>query len=362
MLEIDGSHGEGGGQIFRMALAFSALRREEVRITYIRARRPNPGLTSQHIAAARLVASMCSGDVEGLELGSPEVTFRPGPLEGGSFQIDVGTAGSATLVLQTCLLPAIFAAGPTELRIRGGTDVKWSPTADYFVHVFLRQLGRMGIHAKMRILKRGYYPKGGGLVEARIEPASVIAPLRLPSPSKTYRLGGRAHVSNLPQHIAQRMRRAALRVLADCGEMDMEEVSYGEAEALGPGGAIVLWAESRNTILGSSALAEKGVRAEDVGRRAAEELLADLRAEATLDGHAADQLLPYLSLASGPSAFRVRKVPGHLKTLFWLLSRFLDVEFQTEEEEGGTRVHVTPSRTWRSTGTPPAAGHRGPDG
>ncbi|MEE9236204.1 MAG: RNA 3'-terminal phosphate cyclase, partial [Thermoplasmata archaeon] len=191
MIEVDGSHGEGGGQIYRMALAIAALKGEDVRITNIRAGRPKPGLSRQHMTAAKAIASMTDGRVKGLRLGSPEVIFRPGPLKGGSISLDVGTAGSVTLVLQACLLPAILAGAPTEFRIRGGTDVKWSPPADYFIHVFLPQLRRMGIHAEMSILKRGYYPRGGGLVEMRVEPCPSIRALRLPSLGETYSIGGK---------------------------------------------------------------------------------------------------------------------------------------------------------------------------
>ncbi len=345
MIEVDGSFGEGGGQIYRMALAFSALKGEEVKITKIRAGRPNPGLARQHVIAAEAITSMTNGSTEGLKLGSPQVTFRPGRLEGGSFELDVGTAGSVTLVFQACLLPAIFAETPTELRIRGGTDVKWSPPSDYFIHIFLRQLERMGIRAEMRIHRRGYYPKGGGLAEIRIEPRPTVRPLQLTSLSEILTVSGTVHVSNLPEHIARRMRRAALRLLLDYRDTDIKLKLYGERDAVGPGGSIVLWAEAEGTIIGSSALAERGLRAEDLGRQAAENLLADVKAGATLDVHAADQLLPYMALAQAPSSFLVREVSGHLRTLFWLLPMFLDVEFQEEAVDGLVRVSVMPTRT-----------------
>ncbi|MFQ5838448.1 MAG: RNA 3'-terminal phosphate cyclase, partial [Thermoplasmata archaeon] len=344
-IEVDGSYGEAGGQIFRMALALSSLAGEDVRVMNIRAGRPKPGLARQHITAAKAVASVSSADADGLQLGSSEVVFRPGTLTGGRFELDVGTAGSVTLVLQACLLPALFARAPTELRIRGGTDVRWSPPSDYFQRVFLRLLERMGIHVEMRVLRRGYYPRGGGLVEARIEPVSSVAGLRLSVPGQVVGIRGRAHVSNLPQHVAQRMKRSALRMLVNYREVHVEEVVYGGEEAVGPGGAVVLWAVAANTILGSSRLAEKGVRAEDVGRGAAEDLQADLEAGATLDVHAADQLLPYMALATSSSHFLVREVSGHMRTLFWLLSKFLDVEFSTEDVDGLKRVEVKPIRT-----------------
>jgi RNA 3'-phosphate cyclase len=345
VIEVDGSHGEGGGQIFRMALALSSVTGQDVMVTNIRAGRPNPGLASQHITAARAVASLSNAVVEDLKPGSREVVFHPGTLEGGRFQLDVGTAGSVTLVLQACLLPAIFAKGPTEFRIQGGTDVKWSPPYDYFLHVFLPLLRRMGVHAEIRVLRRGYYPRGGGLVEVRVEPVSSLHSLDLASPGKVLAIRGTAHVSNLPEHIAQRMKRAALKLLVDFRNVHIEKAVYGPEEAVGPGGSVVLWAETEETLLGSSSLAEKGVRAEDVGRRAAEALLADLRSGATLDVHAADQILPYMALADGPSIFLVRKVTGHVGTLLWLLPKFLNVEFSTSQMGTLTRVDVKPTHT-----------------
>ncbi len=345
MKEVDGATGEGGGQIFRMALALSALTGEEVRITNIRAGRSKSGLARQHLTAARAVASLCHGSVEGLSLGSSELIFRPGPLTGGSLDLDVGTAGSVTLVLQACILPASLAKGPSALRIRGGTDVRWSPPSDYFTSVFLAMLLRMGVGAEMRVLRRGYYPKGGGIVEANVRPASRIEPLVLKDRGRVAQIGGRAHVSNLPGHISERMKKSAIRHLRGLAEVDIEVAVYDEAAATGPGGALVLWAASEETILGSSTLAEKGVRAEEIGEKTAEGLRTDLESKATLDVHAADQLLPYMALAGGRSTFLVREISGHLRTMLWLLAEYLDVKFKEKELDGAFRVDVEPSHT-----------------
>lgn len=345
---MDGSHGEGGGQLFRTALAMSALTGEAARIVNIRAGRPKPGLSSQHITAARAVASLCDGETEGLAPSSREVVFRPGILKGGSASLDVGTAGSVTLVLQACLLAAAFAKAPTELRIKGGTDVKWSPPADYFARVFLPHLARMGVHSELRVERRGYYPRGGGLVEVRVEPAASLRPLSLLTPGKVRQIGGRAHVSNLPAHIAHRMKTAALKSLMSLEEAKIEEVVYDQSQAVGPGGAIVLWGETENALLGSSGLAEKGVRAEDIGQKAAEALMADLKAGATMDVHAADQLLPYMALAQGSSSFLVREVTAHASTLIWLLTKFTGVDFRLGPLNGLTRIEVHPTRTSRA--------------
>ncbi|MFQ5552556.1 MAG: RNA 3'-terminal phosphate cyclase [Thermoplasmata archaeon] len=354
-LEVDGSTGEGGGQIFRLSMALSALTGRPVRVNRIRAGRPKPGLARQHVVAAEALGDLCRGEVEGLELGSMSVAFRPRGIRGGTLNVDVGTAGSVTLVLQAVLVPALFAAQPTTVTIRGGTDVRWSPPADYTRNVFLPLLAGMGGTATFRVERRGYYPRGGGRVRAHIAPVPFLTPLRGEDPGQLLRIGGRAHGSGLPTHVAERMRGRSEEALADFQPVTIEALTYGGREAEGRGGALVLWAETTASRIGANALAQKGVSAEVLADHATGELQNDLRAQVTLDRYAADQLLPYMALASGTSVVWVREVSNHLRTLFWLLPQFLDVNIRTLVEEGRTRVDVTPSRTWRSAGTPPDA-------
>jgi RNA 3'-phosphate cyclase len=354
-LEVDGSTGEGGGQVFRLSLSLSALTGRRVRVTRIRAGRPKPGLARQHLVAAEALQKLCGADAEGLELGSTSVTFRPRGIRGGRLNLDVGTAGSVTLVLQAVLVPALFAAQPTTLSIRGGTDVRWSPPADYTHSVFIPLLAGMGGTASFQVRRRGYYPRGGGHVRADIAPVSVLAPFRGEDMGQPLRIGGHAHGSNLPTHVAERMKGRSEEGLAEFQPVTIKAHTYGDREAEGRGGALVLWAKTTAVRLGASAVAEKGVAAEALADHATRELRDDLRATVTLDRYAADQLLPYMALASGTSVFWVREVSGHLKTLFWLLPQFLDVNIQTAVEAGRTRVEVTPSRTWRSAETSPGA-------
>lgn len=341
-LDVDGSTGEGGGQIFRLALALAGLTGREVRVTRIRAGRRNPGLAPQHLTAAEALVTLTGGQAKGLEVGSQEVRFRPGPLQGGRFAFDVGTAGSVTLVLQACLLPALFADGPVELRVRGGTDVKWSPPADYTAHVFLPLLAQLGARVTLDVVRRGYYPRGGGEVRVAVKPVDGLRPLQAKAPGLLRAIEGRAHVANLPADIPKRMKRAALAALVGLGPVAIGDEVLGPEAAVGRGGAIVLWTEAEATRLGASALAEKGVPAETLGRRAAVSLRQDLEAGATLDVHGADQLLPYLAVADGPSSFRVREVTGHTETLLWLLPRFLDASIETERQGTTHRVTVRP--------------------
>lgn len=343
MLEVDGSHGEGGGQLVRMAVALSTVTETPVRIRQIRAGRPNPGLAAQHTTAIGAISKLCDAEVTGLEVGSSAIEFRPGSLEPGRYSFDVGTAGSVALILQALLPVAAAAPGPVRVRLVGGTDVRWSPPIDYFSRVFLPIVRRLGAHADMEVPRRGYYPRGGGIVEAVLEPTRTWTPLVLPERGPIQRVRGIAHVSNLPGDIPKRMKHAAIRRLHGVAEVKVEERVYRGEEAIGQGGALVLWAETETAILGSDALAERGKPSERIGEDAATSLRAEIESQASLDVHAADQLLVYLARANGPSRFRVREVSGHLETMMWLLPQFLTCRFAVAREGAGWRVTVEPS-------------------
>jgi len=340
MIEIDGSHGEGGGQILRMAVALSAMTRTDVRIENIRAGRPNPGLAAQHVAAVRTVAALASARVEGLEVGSKAIRFEPGEIVAGRQALDVGTAGSVTLVLQACLPVAFRAPGPVQLRLVGGTDVRWSPPTDYVSRVFLPLLRRCGGEADLILHRRGYYPRGGGSIEVLVRPAAGWSPLTVTDPGPVLAVRGIAHVSNLPPEIPKRIKHAAMRRLHGHGEPKIEERVYAGDEAVGQGGALVLWAETEHAVLGSSSLAERGKPSERVGEEAAAALVADLDSGATVDPHAADQILIYLAQSKEPSAFLVREVTDHLRTMAWLIPQFLDCDVSIETHNGLWRVVV----------------------
>ena len=338
-MEIDGAHGEGGGQLLRNSAALAAVTHIPVRVTNIRARRPKPGLAAQHLTALQAVAALADATVEGLNVGSREVTIAPGHLRGGRFSFDVGTAGSVTLVLQACLPPALRAPEPVELRLIGGTDVPWSPPLDYFRFVFLPLLARMGGKVTIELVRRGYFPRGGGEIRVNVVPAPEFRPLLVEPPGAMRRVDGIAHVGNLPRDVAQRMKHAALRRFVGIAEAKVEETSEA---AIGPGGAIVLWTEHENTVLGSSGLARKGVPAEALGQAAADEVVEDLRAHASLDIHAADQVLLYSALAKGESRFSVREITKHTETTMWLLENVLRTRFETVEVGGRHQVRVLP--------------------
>src|SRR3989442_4668654 len=214
MIEIDGSLGEGGGQILRTTVALAAVLQREVRVMNIRAGRSEPGLRAQHLAGVKAVALVCDARVEGAEVGSPELVFRPGRLRAGSFRFDVGTAGSAGLVLQILMPLSAFLPGSMEAEITGGTDVKWSPPVDYLRMVTLPILRSMKYDGKMDLRRRGHYPKGGGLVKFASNPVASLAPINGRMPGAVQSVSGISHSAGLPRHVAERQAQSARRVLA----------------------------------------------------------------------------------------------------------------------------------------------------
>ncbi len=328
-LQIDGAYGEGGGQLVRTAVALAALTGTPIRVGNIRARRDKPGLAAQHLTAVRAVATLCDADVSGMELHAQQIEFKPQALRGGEFRFDVGTAGSVTLVLQA-VLPALIAGRErAHVVVVGGTDVRWSPPVDYLREVVLPLIGRIGAKVRLEVLRRGYYPRGGGEVHAEIVPAA-LQPIQLSESGVLESLNARVHVSNLPRHIAERMRDAMIARLEPVTKqaVQVEMLSLGPEDAFGPGGAVVAWARTRHSFLGAGRVAERGIRAEELGDAVGRSLAADLVAGVTLDLHASDQLLVYLALAGGRSLFKTHRLSSHARTAMWLIEQFLPVRFQ----------------------------------
>jgi len=335
MLEIDGSRGEGGGQLVRTAVAVSAATGKDVHIVNIRARRQSPGLAAQHVAAVKCVAGLCNASTDNLSVGSPVLAFRPGPLRPGRFKVDVGTAGSIPLVLQAGILAAAFCPGETTLEITGGTDVRNAPPMDYFANVLVPLLARLGIAVSLDVRKRGYYPRGGGEATAVISPPPKPLAFRVEGPGRIQSIGGNAHVVELEPDIAKRMASSALSELRSFpAPIRIEEAS---PPGLGPGTGITVWARTESSVLGASALGEKGLRAENVGAVAGRELSAELKAGASLDVHAADMLYPYLALGNG-GAFTVRSVSAHLETVMWLMTEMTGARYTIEKKYGLMRI------------------------
>jgi len=331
MIQIDGTYGEGGGQIIRTAIALAAITGKEVEIKNIRANRPNPGLAAQHLHAVKAVEKLSGGKTEGLKLRSSWLKFSPGALNGFEGEIDIGTAGSITLLLQ-CLIPvALFADNETKVRIKGGTDVKWSPPMDFYTEMFLKAIHEMGCDVHLDVKRRGYYPKGGGLVEARIAPlySHHLGGIILTKREREGIVRGVSHSCGLPAHVAERQAKAAEMMLNAAG-YDAEikaEIENGGGRTTGCG--ITLWRGYKS----GSALGERGKRAELVGEEAARNIIEELESASTVDVHLADQLIPYFALADGKSELKVREVTKHLETNVYVTKKFLDVEFGVEKEE-----------------------------
>ncbi|MCC4768200.1 RNA 3'-terminal phosphate cyclase [Methanosarcina sp. DH1] len=330
MLEIDGSYGEGGGQLVRTAVALSAVTGNGIRITNIRKNRPNPGLKQQHLKALETAASICKAQTSGLFPGSTEISFVPVEIEGGKYDIDIGTAGSITLLLQ-CIMPALpFAKKKVELTIKGGTDVAWSPTIDYLQNVTFRALDQLGYSGSLTLKEHGYYPKGGGKVSAYFKPCRLRGFNFLKEEEE---IKGISHASNLPAHVPLRQAEAASTRLMEAGYPSQIETQSFEAFSTGSG--ITLW----TGYIGGSALGERGLPAEKVGKYAADEIIPELRSGASVDTHLADQLIPYMALA-GNSSYTVRELSLHTTTNIWITEQFLNVKFRIEKKEGFLEVSV----------------------
>lgn len=342
-LEIDGAYGEGGGQLARLAIALSAITGRAIRLVNIRARRARPGLAAQHLAALRAVATLCGGELEGAALGAGEVSFRPGPIRGGDYRFEVGTAGSVTLVLQAVLPVALRADGPCRITLVGGTDVKLAPPVDYLRMVILPCLEAMGLRLRIASVRHGYFPRGGGELTLDITPARRLRPLRAESRGAVLEIRGCAHVAHLPRHIAERMGNAARVLLADLAPVQIDVEVLGDESSVGTGGALVLAAHTEHGRLGAAVVAQRGVSAEHLGEEAGRALRAELQSGAGVDLHAADQLLIYAALAAGESRYTARAVSLHAETAMWLIGQFLPVRFRVSQRAAVASIDVLPA-------------------
>ncbi|KAI0928221.1 hypothetical protein AcW1_005532 [Taiwanofungus camphoratus] len=350
-LLIDGSVLEGGGQLLRNSVALSALLSRPITIQNIRHNRKPPGLKAQHAAGIRLVTDICSGQLTGCSIGSKAIEFRPGPIQVGNiFTADPQTAGSTTLLFQIalpCLLfsPVLELSDSSVLTLRGGTNALQAPQIDYTANVFLPFLQRrLGLSPKLKIRKRGFYPKGGGEVTVSVPPTRGP----LPSVTLTHRgpitaVAGRAYVAGLPRHLAEQMRDSAAAVLVkagiDLGLVDINAVREKEAEAVGSGSGIVLWAETENgCVFGGSAVGRKGRSPAEVGEEAAEELARNLAHGGCVDEYMQDQMIIFLALAQGRSTVRTGPLTLHTKTAIWVAEQLTSAKFEVNEEPEGQTV------------------------
>jgi len=357
MIKIDGSYLEGGGQTARTALALSTITQKPFEIYDIRKGRPQPGLTNQHLYCVKALQELCNAEAEGAVLGSTFLKYCPKRIIAKNLNIDIETAGSITLLLQALLPPAIFVSKPITLTLIGGTDVRWSSNFDYFNNILFPQLQRFAkIEAKL--LKRGYYPKGNGKVEIKINPKfklndfesfehfhnhlkQNINPYNLLEQYHLIQIKGISHASINLQNtkVAERQAESAQQILKQKYTIPIS-MTIQYQDTLSTGSGITLWAifsrnkddiDENNPIrLGADALGEQGKRAETVGEEAAKRLIEEIESKAPVDRHLADQILPFMALI-GNSRIKVSEITNHCRTNIYTIEQFFGNAFEVDE-------------------------------
>jgi len=328
MITIDGSQGEGGGQILRTSLALSLVTGQPFRMERIRAKRQKPGLLKQHLTAVEAAKTVGCAEVNGASLGSQTVVFVPGQVTPGNYRFAVGTAGSATLVLQTILPALLTASGPSTLTLEGGTHNPLAPPFDFLGRCFMPLIRRMGPSVELELKRPGFFPAGGGRFHARVRPAGKLSRLDLLERGSIRRRHARILLSKLPEHIADR----ELAVLREELKWRPEECSVETVpHPIGPGNAAVLALEAEHVTAIFTGFGERGRAAEEVARSAVGAMKQWLEANVPVDEHLADQLLIPLALAGGGS-FRTTKPSLHTATNAEVIQRFLPVPIRSEQE------------------------------
>lgn len=335
MLVLDGSRGEGGGQILRTALALSTLTGKPFRIQAIRAKRKKPGLLRQHLTCVNAAAAICGAEVRDAELGSQQLTFVPGKLRHGDYSFAIGTAGSTTLVLQTLFFGLLNAEGASSVVIEGGTHNPLAPPFDFLEHAFIPLMARMGAQANVELVRPGFHPAGGGSIRARFQGKAAWLPLDLTRPHHVSSIRAVATVSSLSREIAAR----ELAVIADGLSLTPEALSIAQLKGGGPGNIVSVFVENDLCTEVFTAVGERGVSAEDVAKQVVTEVKEYLAAEVPVGRYLADQLLMPMALAGG-GAFRTLSLSEHAVTQIATLKHFLELGVSVREQGPATTVEV----------------------
>lgn len=337
MIVIDGSMGEGGGQIVRTSLALSLITARPFSVRNIRAGRKKPGLLRQHLIAVNAAAEIGQAEVSGNEIGSREMTFTPGAVKPGAYRFSVGTAGSATLVLQTVLPALAVSSGPSEIVLEGGTHNPAAPPYDFLERVFLPWFRKMGPKVSCSLERPGYYPAGGGRFTVTIEPAVRLAPLQIPERGEIRKRHARAVVCRLPEHIARR-ELETVRKMLNWDASNLETVVSREFR--GPGNVLMIEMEFEHITEMFTGFGERGVTSEEVAEKACRQAREYLASGAPVGRYLADQLLLPLAMA-GKGGFLTLAPSRHTMTNIEVIAKFLDVNITcTPRDERAWQVLV----------------------
>jgi RNA 3'-terminal phosphate cyclase (ATP) len=330
MIELDGAAGEGGGQILRSALTLAMITGQPFRIRNIRANRAKPGLMRQHLVAVQAALQVCGGEATGAALGSQDLTFAPGPVKGGDYAFAIGTAGSCTLVLQTVLPALLKADKPSVLRLTGGTHNPMAPPAQFLQRAWCPRLAEMGAHIDIRLERFGFYPAGGGVVEARVEPCAALRPHTWLARGERRAAYAEAFVAGVPARVAQRELECVGRAMN--WSEDQLHVRGLPAEQ-GPGNALLLTLEYEHATEVFTAFGERSVTSEQVARQVVQRARRYLMSRAAFAEYLADQMMLPLALAGG-GGFTLDEVSMHARTNAQVIETFLPVRFRFGRQDG----------------------------
>jgi RNA 3'-terminal phosphate cyclase (ATP) len=332
MITIDGGAKSGSGTIVRYSVALASLLGEEIKIEDIRAGRDKPGLRAQHLKVVQACQEMCHGVVKNASVGSKEITYTPGEkFNGGEYSWDIGTAGSTTMMAQTLLPLACFARKPSKFRLEGGLFQDFAPSAYHMKFALLPFLEQMGVRVEFDIIRPGYVPRGGGIIEVGVEPAGKLKPLNLTEQGEVFNIKGIALSSHLKEKkVSQRMAAECQRVLNSCGyEAEIEIIE--DESSLQEGAALAIYAEtSSGNRMGSDRAGRPGRSSESIGRYVAERFIEDVKTGAAVDRYIADQLIIYAGLAEGVTRYSVPRITEHVETNLWLVEKFLGARIKID--------------------------------
>ncbi|MCS4541780.1 MAG: RNA 3'-terminal phosphate cyclase [Euryarchaeota archaeon] len=333
MVIIDGK--TAGGQLLRSSLGLSAITGKPIKFINIRgARAGGAGLKSQHLEGVLAVAQLCDAEVKGAKLGSTEIEFIPEKLKARELNIELPTAGSIGLLYQSLQVASAYANDIVKIKIKGGSTAStWSPPVQYTQNVFLPIVKKIGYNAEIKIIKEGFYPKGGALVEITVYPVKKLNSIQLTEPGEVKSIKGISIAGSLPEHVAVRQANAAKKFFIDRNFLEVD-IPYQTVNTMSPGTSITLWAECENTVLGSDNIGKKGKPAEKVAEEAALELINSIKSGAALDKYMADQILVFLSLCDSESKVTVEKITEHCLTNIGVIEKILPVKFEIKGEKG----------------------------